>query len=360
MESLIKRVEHLNELKCIEDKKIVLFGAGLEGQIAYEYFKDKKIKIDFYCDNNKEKQNTMKNGIKIISIEDLKAIDDVVVFITMKIKINEIKSQLKKIGIKGIVFAEYTMQLDFKKNIDKYLYTYNNLLNDSKSKESYKAILEARLYGELSHLEEIYDSNPFYSLLKFRDVTDEFFVDAGAYVGDTVEKFIWNCTGRFKKVYAFEPGLKQFNAMCYRTDRLKKEWGLKDDQIECINAGLGESDTTLPLFEDEDNLLTSSFICESSNENLNKVQIYSLDSYINNKKVTMVKVDIEGFEMEMLKGSKNIIKNQRPKLAISIYHKYEDLFEIPIFINEIMPDYKMEIRHHSSNLSETVLYCWID
>lgn len=360
MDKLIDKIKILNKFENVKDKKIVLFGAGLEGQIAYEYFKSKEINIDFYCDNNKVKQNTRKNGIKIISVEDLSSMDNILVFITVKVKVNEIKSQLEKIGIEYVVFSEYIMQLDFKANIDKYLYVYNNLLNDNKSKEVYKAVLESRLSGDLSYIKNVYDDNPFYSLLEFRYISDEYFVDAGAYVGDTLEKFIWNCTGVFKKIYAFEPGIKQFNSMCFRVDRLKKEWGLQDTQIECINAGLGETDTILPLFEDEQNLLTSNFICNNSDKKTNEVKVYSLDSYLKSKKITMMKADIEGFEMEMLKGSKGIIKNQKPKLAISVYHKYEDLFEIPIYINKIMPEYKMEIRHHSSNLSETVLYCWVD
>ena len=67
-------------------------------------------------------------------------------------------------------------------------------------------------------------------------------------------------------------------------------------------------------------------------------------------------MDIEGSELEALKGAAETIKKWRPKLAISIYHKYEDIIEIPEYILSIVPDYSFYIRHYSSDIWETVLY----
>lgn len=348
------------DIQNLKNKKVVLFGAGFEGQIAYEYFKSNDVKISYYCDNNKMKYNKILNGVKIISFDELQRLDNIVLFITIKTSVESVKQQMDKGNIEYFVFSEYIMRLDFEKNKQKYMYVYNELLCDEKSKEIYYNIIKSRIDGDLYPIQKFYDNNSFCSINKFKDTVDEYFVDAGAYVGDTLEKFIWNCTGRFKKIYAFEPGVRQFNSLNFRVDRLVKEWALDDSQIECINAGLGEKNEILPLFEDDQNLLTSNFICKNNSKKMNDVQIYSLDTYIGNNKVTMIKVDIEGFEMEMLKGARNIINTQKPKLAISIYHKYEDLFELPMHIKKINPSYKMAIRHHSTNLTETVLYCWID
>lgn len=67
-------------------------------------------------------------------------------------------------------------------------------------------------------------------------------------------------------------------------------------------------------------------------------------------------MDIEGSELEALKGSREIIKRCRPKLEICVYHKKEDLVEIPAFIKELVPEYKLYVRHYSNNAGETVLY----
>ena len=67
-------------------------------------------------------------------------------------------------------------------------------------------------------------------------------------------------------------------------------------------------------------------------------------------------MDIEGAELEALKGAEETIKRYRPKLAICVYHKPEDIVEIPKYILNINPDYKLYLRHYSDNAGETVLY----
>lgn len=82
-----------------------------------------------------------------------------------------------------------------------------------------------------------------------------------------------------------------------------------------------------------------------------------LDDVLSDKKVTVLKMDIEGAEVQGLNGAKNIIISQKPKLAICLYHTPEHLWEIPLLIHEMRPDYKMIIRHHSvQNYTDTVLY----
>ena len=86
-------------------------------------------------------------------------------------------------------------------------------------------------------------------------------------------------------------------------------------------------------------------------------KLVTLDSVLENKKVTILKLDIEGAEMQGLEGAVNIIKEQKPKLAICLYHRPEDLWEIPLYIKEIDAKYRMIIKHHGMiNYTDTVLY----
>lgn len=80
--------------------------------------------------------------------------------------------------------------------------------------------------------------------------------------------------------------------------------------------------------------------------------VYSEES----PKVTFIKMDIEGAELESLKGAQKVIQRDKPKLAICIYHKPEDMVELPLYIKELVPEYKFYIRHHSNFINETVLY----
>jgi hypothetical protein len=67
-------------------------------------------------------------------------------------------------------------------------------------------------------------------------------------------------------------------------------------------------------------------------------------------------MDIEGAELEAIKGAKRIIEEQKPKLAICVYHKPEDIWELPELILSYNKEYKFYIRHYSYKDNETVLY----
>jgi len=70
-------------------------------------------------------------------------------------------------------------------------------------------------------------------------------------------------------------------------------------------------------------------------------------------------MDIEGAEFKALKGSENIILKQKPKLAICIYHTPTDLWELPLYIKKLLPDYKIYIRQNTNEIVDTVCYAII-
>jgi hypothetical protein len=69
-----------------------------------------------------------------------------------------------------------------------------------------------------------------------------------------------------------------------------------------------------------------------------------------------IKMDIEGWEMNALKGAENLIKTLKPKLAICVYHKPNDFLEIYNYIKELNPNYKIYLRHYTEGVVETVMY----
>ena len=68
-------------------------------------------------------------------------------------------------------------------------------------------------------------------------------------------------------------------------------------------------------------------------------------------------MDIEGAELSAIKGAASSIRKFQPKLAISLYHKPTDIFEIPLYIAKEFPFYDMFIDHYTIHAEETVLYC---
>jgi hypothetical protein len=88
-----------------------------------------------------------------------------------------------------------------------------------------------------------------------------------------------------------------------------------------------------------------------------RIQVNAIDN-LNLEKVTFIKMDIEGAELNALKGAEKTILRDKPKLAICIYHSNEDMVRIAEYIYSIMPEYNFYVRHHYTcpYLFETVLY----
>lgn len=90
----------------------------------------------------------------------------------------------------------------------------------------------------------------------------------------------------------------------------------------------------------------------------NRIRTVSLDGYFKGKKVTTIKADIEGKEADMLLGAQKTIKQWKPLLAISIYHKPSDLFRIYEWIDALGQGYRFAVRCHIADGNDTVLYAY--
>jgi len=171
----------------------------------------------------------------------------------------------------------------------------------------------------------------------------EVFVHAGCYNGDTQKSYVNWFGDTYAKMVTFEPGPEQF--------ALSKEKlaGLRD--IEIVQAGLSDRCGTVRFDPD---IPGRSFISETGSQ---EIRVVALDEYMAGQCVTFIALDIEGEELSALRGAKKIISEQRPKLAISAYHKPEDIWEIPFLVKEYNPDYRLYLRHyHLLDMAETVLY----
>ena len=171
----------------------------------------------------------------------------------------------------------------------------------------------------------------------------EVFVDGGCYDGFTTKAFLgWS--GR--KGYAYcveidEENRKKIRANlpagCYEI--LPKALWSEKRQLSLSAAGNFASSVT-------DHIQEGSVCIEAD----------TIDALLLDKKVTYIKMDIEGAELEAIKGAKRVIQEQRPRLAVSIYHKPEDIFQIPALLYRYNKDYRFYLRHYSFSYYDTVLY----
>lgn len=178
---------------------------------------------------------------------------------------------------------------------------------------------------------------------------EEIFVDGGCLDFKTSMLFLKHCPNA-KKIYAIEPNKEQLDVI----KRNIRCTGYSN--VRVVNGALWSSDTKLSFAVSADKSashVTTDCLFEE------KTDAYALDNIVENgDKVTFIKMDIEGAELDALKGAENIIKRDKPKMAISLYHKPLDYIYILNYIKSIVPEYQMILRHYTTSETETVLYCY--
>lgn len=272
----------------------------------------------------------------------------------------EVSAQLDQMNVEWLHIDEVI----FKTHKDQLLDCYD-LLYDQESKRIYKEVIARRMMGVYGDL-EIYNGRQYFAIPPFmRNNPKEIFVDCGAFVGDSVERYIWERDGVFSKIIAFEPDPNNFSAMKRRISRLKKEWNLKEDSVSLYPYGIGEKSVVGKLERYIDNnglgskMMEQIETCSANADTGAECRVVALDDFIN-EPVTFIKADIESYEYKMLLGARETIVKNNPLIAVCIYHNGVDLYSIPLLLKSIVPEYNMAIRHHSLALDDTVLYAWID
>lgn len=332
--------------------KLVLFGCGNQGKAMIRAFNNLNIKVSFLCDNNSRLWGNSILGIKCISLEELKNIKNVMICISSSYA-GEINNQLKNIGMNDVyTFGEFTIKLtsyeisNILKNKKKFLEVLE-LLDDEISKQVFLAGISQWFNGTLQFPQELISNNQFFDDSVYKLSDKEVMIDVGAYNGDTVDMFCKATNNVFEKIYAFELNSSNFKSLVKNI--LKKN---VSEKILCINKGVANINGKVYFSNDD----TGSKICDQM-ESSTLGDVCRLDDTI--EYATIIKMDIEGAELEALQGAKQLIKNCKPKLAICIYHKPSDFFEIPLYIKSLVPEYKFAVRHYTSVETETVLYAFI-
>ena len=349
--------ENLEEFKeidnIINNEGVSLFGAALYGMHSSEYMFHNNYKINYFIDNDINKHNRKINNILVIPKEKVNSLDiNAILISSMGLNIsNEILNSMKDYNKPIMSFNKWFIMKNYDKFMDVRKYFY-----DDESKH----VFDVLLYSKISYqnlVRNIFENNQYFAITEFNFCDgNEIFLDAGAFVGDTSEKFIYNNFGIFKHIYAFEPGLKQLNAMKIRFNRLKEEFAIDDNKISIINKALSYKNDKLYL---NTSVTFSGYnITQEKSEEI--IDVISIDNFLDGNPITFLKSDIEGEEFNMLKGAENTIKKYKPKMAISVYHRPDDLLTIPKYIKELVPEYNFSLRHHSLSFNDTVLYCWVN
>jgi len=355
---------------------IFLYGAGSAGIAFLHYLRKYDITPSAFIDGDQKKWGTKCEGIDVLSPESIIKTfgEDILVIVTINtdgkrycksfdeaLRIGGhtgVHKRLKELGIRNIVdytfFRNcYELFIGDRYNLpscsDVYLMKEKEedlkkvfeMLDDDLSKEIYYKIIKFRMLDDSIEIPTLKQDYQYFEPELHKPVQDEIFVDCGAFNGISLKTFL-NLNKTFKRYYAFEPDSTNFEALTQYVSTLTEETRNKIGLFECAVADRAGSGSLYKLEG------PGSFMSSLGKD---PVRTVTIDNILNGNKATYIKMNIEGSELEAIKGCSETIKKYKPILAVAAYHKTWDLWEIPLLIKSMFKDYKVYLRSYMNHIS---------
>ncbi|HRR77046.1 MAG TPA: FkbM family methyltransferase [Ruminococcus sp.] len=273
---------------------------------------------------------------KLSEIEEM--VDDFVVVLAFAAGYQEIVDKIHEIAARhtlyvpdvpvvgrGLFTYDYCIE-----NADKIQQVYDSLA-DEYSRKVYANIINFKISGKIEYLSSVTTPKEEIYRKIIKPSMNEVYVDLGAYNGDTIRELLEFTRGTYNSIYALEPDKKNFKKLAKFVDGMHR--------VYAFNAAAWCVDGELPFAAKAGR---QSAITASSE---NMVAARSVDSILGKKPATIIKMDVEGFEREAIWGASLTISHYSPKMMVSLYHRNEDIFELPLLIKALNPRYKLYIRH---------------
>lgn len=218
---------------------------------------------------------------------------------------------------------------------------------DEASRREFVAQIRWRLCADFDRLGLPLWEQAYFPQDIFQFAQDDFFVDVGAYDGDTVRKFLAARGNQFERILALEPDPGSFKRLI---DYLANLPLSLRSRIEARALAVGAEACRVRFASGQE---TSSAFSERGSI---EVECVRIDDLLDAQQPTYIKMDIEGAELDAIAGGRNILAQQTPVVAACVYHAQDHLWKIPLALREISSSYRFFLRPYMAECWETVCY----
>lgn len=323
------------------DKPIVLYGMGNGADRILDVLGQRGIKAEGVFASDGFVRHQSFRGFTVCSYDELKTkFGDMVVLLAFGTHRPEVMNNVRQImkeqevyvpdvPVAGNTLFDEEFVRTNRTNFEKVYI----MLADEQSKKVYKNVIRSKLTGEIQPLFDC-ETEPreAYDILGLG--SDEQYLDIGAYTGDTVLRFLEWTKNIYQSIDAVEPDRKNFAKLLKNTQEMCNV----HCHHCCLDETLGERIFAMDGGKKSHSIMSGQGI----------VVAETVDHLFGNKNFSLVKIDVEGMENAVLRGATTMIKRCRPKMDVAAYHRSEDLFSIPLLIQELCPGAKVFLRHFSS------------
>lgn len=325
------------------DKPILLYGMGNGADKVIRVCEQKNIPIaDCFASDGFVRGHSF-HGKRVLSYSEAKEkYGTFIVLLSFATSLPEVLENIKRIAAENELYApdvpvfgdtlfDMAFYLEHKSEIEKTL----ALMADEKSRNTLENIIRYKISGDISYLDacESEEEPLFEELLGASQIQS--YVDLGAYNGDTIKKLLPHAPN-LTEILALEPDERNFRKLWEYGDTL-------DESIYLTVLNYGAWSHEDELFFDASGNRNAN-LSTTGGKKVKKVDVNSLDNILAGKSMDYIKYDVEGSEKEALEGSRKTIEAHAPKLLVSLYHRSEDIFALPLMIHEMNPAYRLYVR----------------
>ena len=216
-------------------------------------------------------------------------------------------------------------------------------LGDEQSRRILTAVVRSWRFFDVLDLQQVKDTtyDDYFDLELLHCDDNEVVADLGAYTGDTFLSYVKNYGSMdYRRYYCYEITKDS-------VEQLKKATA-DYPRVVVRHKGVGSTPGTMTLDANADSASVNMLSDSEQAEQDETVEIVTLDQDIA-EPLTLIKMDIEGSEQSAMQGCVRHIQEDRPKMALSVYHNFEDLWKLPQMIENLVHGYRFYLRYHGGN-----------
>ncbi len=342
---LTKKYRHVNEIDisadmwqtlAIADKPIVMYGMGNGADKILTVFSDYGIEVADFFASDGFVRHQLFHGKTVMSYSEIcEKYDDFIIVVSFGSRLPEVLAKIYELSEKHELYAPDVpvvggsdiFDLEYFKKHRQELSQVCELFSDDFSRKVFCDVILYKLTGKIDYLRRHTVSTDEVMGKILNCAEYEYTADLGAYNGDSISELL-HYAEKLKAVTALEPDLKNYRKLTNYADTV-------DIKINACNCAAWNKIETLTFTQGGNrNSTLISTEGEKTGAKLKKIAAAALDSLYMGR-CDYIKYDVEGAEYEAIEGSKATIEREKPELLVSMYHKSEDLFRLPILVHEL-------------------------
>ena len=328
-------------------KRVVLYGMGNGADKILQACAAKGIEVEDFFASDGFVRGHLFHGRPVRSWSEIKALygaENVVVLLSFGTSRPEVLENIYRIAAETELYApdvpafgDGIFDRAFFEEHRREIETAYELFTDEESKRIYENVLRFKLTGDLSCLRAAESDREATLTTLVRPAEIAVAADLGAYNGDTVRELLEHAEGRVRRIYAMEPDARNFRKL--------EAYAAEERRAQVLPFPVGAWSEQTTLYFDGSGNRNASFESNRSATLADRpakskaIAADTLDHVLDGQRVDYIKYDVEGSEKEALLGSADTIGACYPRLLVSLYHRNEDLFALPLMIKEAFPEY---------------------